>query len=101
MFTLALLNDIADYAGSDLVLMRIPDLITAGILGTWMFSKGVKATSPTTRYLTALVVELTPFLGDVSPAWTIAVLITYYKQKNGIVNKAMNIASKKAIPTKK
>jgi len=82
IFSLALLNDILDYAGADLALFRIPDLITAAVLGDWCFSKGIKKTDPTLRYVTALLVELMPFLGDFFPTWTIMVLITYFKQKS-------------------
>jgi hypothetical protein len=94
IFTVALLNDILDYAGADLALFHIPDLITAAILGSWMFSKKMKVTSPTTRYLTTLVIEFIPFIGEISPTWSIAVLLTHYKQKNGLINKAMNTAIK-------
>lgn len=70
-FALGILNDILDFAGVDLALFRLNDLITALIIGKKVFSKEIKANELTRWFFLALGVELVPFLGEIVPGWSI------------------------------
>ncbi len=72
-------NDICDWVGLDLILFRIVDLSTAGILGLWCLMRLHRF--PSARFGTTFLVELIPGLGDLSPTWTIFIASVYAEQK--------------------
>ena len=90
---IAFLNDVLDWFGVDLFLFRSVDLITAFILGFWLFLKS--GSFPTKRYLSTFVIEIIPFLGDITPSWSLFVLILFLKQ-----NKEAPVSSKKSTKSK-
>ncbi len=72
-------NDLCDWVGLDLLLFRMIDLVTAGILGLWCLIRLHKF--PSARFGLTLLVELIPGLGDISPTWTIFIISVYAEQK--------------------
>lgn len=76
---LALLNDLADYFGVDLILFRAVDIFTGLFLWLWAMIKLNKF--PTKKFMGTWLIELLPFIGDLSPTWTIFVLSIYLQQK--------------------
>jgi hypothetical protein len=72
-------NDLCDWIGLDLILFRILDLSTAGILGLWCVMRLRKF--PSARFGTTFLVELIPGLGDLSPTWTVFIASVYAEQK--------------------
>lgn len=76
---LAVMNDLCDWIGLDLIFFRMIDLCTAAILGLWCWFRLKKF--PGTRFGISFLVELIPFLGDISPTWTIFVITTYAEQR--------------------
>lgn len=77
--SIAVANDICDWIGLDLLLFRMIDLITAGILGLWCLIRLRKF--PSVRFGATFLIELIPGLGDLSPTWTIFIISLYATQK--------------------
>ncbi len=77
--SIALLNDLADYVGLDLLFFRMIDLATAFILGFWCYFRLKKF--PTGKFGGTFLVELTPIIGDLSPTWTLFIISVYLKNK--------------------
>jgi len=75
----AVINDLCDYLGLDLLLFRSIDLVTAGILGLWCLIRLHKF--PSARFGGTFLIELIPGLGDLSPTWTIFIVSIYAEQK--------------------
>ena len=75
----AVINDLFDYLGLDLLLFRSIDLVTAGILGLWCLIRLHKF--PSARFGGTFLIELIPGLGDLSPTWTIFIVSVYAEQK--------------------
>ena len=75
----AIVNDLCDWVGLDLLLFRLVDLVTAGILGLWCVMRLHKF--PSARFGLTFLVELIPGLGDISPTWTIFIISVYAEQK--------------------
>lgn len=75
----AITNDLCDWLGLDLILFRMLDLTTAGILGLWCLIRLHRF--PSARFGTTFLVELIPGLGDLSPTWTIFIASVYAEQK--------------------
>jgi len=101
VFVPAIVNDGIDWitikftvTGIWLVILRIIDLATAGILWTWvLFSKTGEAPSVGKKLSSGIsdkvktmgiasVVELIPFVGEIVPGWSGAVLRAYLKHRN-------------------
>lgn len=76
---LAVMNDLCDWIGLDLIFFRMIDLCTAAILGLWCWFRLKKF--PGVRFGISFFVELIPFLGDISPTWTIFIITTYAEQR--------------------
>lgn len=76
---IGLANDLCDWLGLDLLLFRMLDLGTAGILGLWCLIRLHKF--PSARFGGTFLVELIPILGDLSPTWTIFIISIYIEQK--------------------
>ncbi len=76
---LAVMNDLCDWIGLDLIFFRMIDLCTAAILGLWCWFRLKKF--PGARFGISFIVELIPFLGDISPTWTIFIITTYAEQR--------------------
>lgn len=72
-------NDLCDWVGLDLLLFRMLDLGTAGILGLWCAIRLHKF--PSARFGGTFLVELIPGLGDISPTWTVFIISVYLEQK--------------------
>ncbi|MEA2113732.1 MAG: hypothetical protein U9P63_03715, partial [Patescibacteria group bacterium] len=77
--SVALLNDIADYAGLDLISFRMIDICAASILGFWCYFRLKKF--PAGKFGGTFLIELTPIVGDISPTWTLFILSEYLKNK--------------------
>lgn len=75
----AVINDLCDLVGLDLLLFRLVDLVTAVILGLWCLIRLHKF--PSARFGLTFLVELIPVLGDISPTWTIFIISIYVKQR--------------------
>jgi len=76
---IALINDLCDWFGLDLILFRAVDLVTAGALGLWCITR--LRQFPTARFGGSFLIELIPGLGDLSPTWTFFILSVYIEQK--------------------
>jgi len=87
------INDLLDYFGVDFLLFRIVDFLTAFILGCWCLFRLRKF--PSARFGTTFVVELIPFLGDLSPTWTLFIISIYLEQKGYLPNKLSNLSKGK------
>lgn len=86
-FALGILNDILDFAGVDLALFRLNDLITALIIGRKVFSKETKSNGLTRWFFFALGIELVPFLGEIVPGWSVLSFIINKLIKNKVIAK--------------
>lgn len=94
---LAAINDLADYllvifnvTGIVLVIIRLIDILTGVALTLWAYFRGIerfqrgsnsKPASRIWRMVLAWIIELIPFLGELSPTWTLTVLIAYRKHR--------------------
>lgn len=87
----AVINDLGDWVGLDLLLFRLVDLVTAGILGLWCLMRLHKF--PSARFGGTFLIELIPGLGDLSPTWTIFIISIYAKQR-GYLPKALTKLTK-------
>lgn len=80
--SVAVLNDLADYVGLDLLFFRTVDLTTAFILGFWCYFRLKKF--PAGKFSGTFLIELIPIVGDLSPTWTLFIISVYLKnKKNG------------------
>ncbi len=77
--TVAVLNDLCDWLGLDLLLFRALDLITAGTLSLWCVIRLHQF--PTARFGSSFLIELIPGLGDLSPTWTLFIISIYLEQR--------------------
>lgn len=77
--TIGAVNDLCDWFGLDLILFRLADLVTAGILGLWCLFRLHKF--PSARFGSTFLIELIPGLGDISPTWTLFILSVYLEQR--------------------
>ena len=87
----AVTNDLCDYLGLDLLLFRLIDLITAGILGLWCLIRLHRF--PGARFGGTFLIELIPGLGDLSPTWTIFI-VSIYAEQRGYMPKALGRLTK-------
>jgi len=76
-----LLCFILDFFGIGIAISFLPDLIGAFTIGLWSLLKGEGTAGiqkglgkRALKYGIAQITELIPFLGDISPSWTILVL---------------------------
>ena len=76
---IAVLNDLTDYVGLDLLFFRVIDLTTACILGLWCLLRLHRF--PSARFGGTFLIELIPFVGDLSPTWTLFIISLYLEQK--------------------
>ncbi len=83
---IAAINDLCDWLGLDLLLFRLIDLVTAGILGLWCLVRLHRF--PGARFGTTFLTELIPGLGDLLPTWTIFVISIYLEEK-GYLSKTL------------
>jgi len=82
LLTLALINDIGDWFGLDVILFRGSDTIIGGILFFYTFLKGYnKKTIKIEWWFLTFLVELIPILGDIITSWTIFIIYVYRKAK--------------------
>lgn len=89
--TIGAANDLCDWIGLDLLLFRMIDLVTAGILGLWCLMR--LRQFPSTRFGGTFLIELIPGLGDISPTWTLFIISIYAEQK-GYLPKRLSKLSK-------
>lgn len=82
--SIAVINDLCDWLGLDLILFRLVDLITAAILGLWCLVR--LGRFPSARFAGTFLIELIPVLGDISPTWTIFIISIYAEQKGYLPN---------------
>ncbi len=81
---LCLLKDILDWlllfvVGIGLILSRITNLFITAILWLWCITRLHKF--PTKRFVGGFVIEMIPFIGTVSPSWTMFVISIWVEQK--------------------
>jgi len=74
---------IASFFGVGIPVSFLPDVIGGLIIGIWLFFKKGKTGGVgkgfgkiALKYGITQITELIPFLGDISPSWTILVLIS-------------------------
>ena len=87
---IAILNDLTDIIGLNLLLFRVLDLITGGILGFWSYFRSSKAQKYLYQYLGTFLIEMIPLLGDILPGWTFFVLYIYRQNKKQNSNTNQN-----------
>ncbi len=90
----ALSNDVLDYAtgwlgitGVWLVVLKMLDMATAAALFGWAFARGVEKFSDIKKakriwkWVFAWIIELIPILGELTPMWTITVLLAHREHR--------------------
>lgn len=80
--SVALMNDLCDWIGLDLLFFRMIDVSTAFILGLWCFFRLYKF--PAGKFSATFLVELTPIIGDISPTWTVFIASVYFRRKKAL-----------------
>ena len=92
---IAALNDLVDivglffaFTGVALVIVKILDIGTAVILISWAFMRGARKPGPGGRvergikkWIFTFIIELIPFIGEISPTWTIRVVLSYLEHR--------------------